>query len=429
MVVKQLWHTSIGIIFCYILKTLVQDLYFLTQKLSFSFVNAIIQFSYKAVEGEKSISTITKDDRDSLSKGMITENLLKHKNFTEYFVPGLYEACHAIEIFKKLYTIAEGDLGSDQESGRIKYIMMCLLPRLSVEKLKPLQKFKETQPLLLQFGTGSPPKLELCCSPSGSFGNTIACLITKHNWIITTDLDDKGPECLYHDAALLHPNEMSAEVALINKTEYFEVYVDLKMEHESQIFAIRRDISEAVKSVLEKMNRKLGIFEGFNCTCGRKKLPHTQYIKMEPETCQEYVICRHSYKGETKPFWIKAQLKSSTCMSPDKRQSQSLTQQSPANSQAENSTEWINPCAGFALRRSNEIFVGAVDPENIVPVLYSKRLLTKEEKQKATQQSSTACQRLEEIFKAMERRVHVDPQNFNTLLQALSEEPATERCR
>ena len=115
-----------------------------------------------------------------------------------------------------------------------------------------------------------------------------------------------------------------------------------------------------------------------------------------------------------------------SCMSPHKRQSQSLTQQSPANSEAENSTEWINPCAGFALRRSNEIFVGAVDPENIVPVLYSNGLLTKEEKQKATQQSSTACQRLEEIFKAMERRVHVDPQCFHTLLQALSKESATK---
>ncbi|CAI8025676.1 hypothetical protein GBAR_LOCUS14808 [Geodia barretti] len=115
-----------------------------------------------------------------------------------------------------------------------------------------------------------------------------------------------------------------------------------------------------------------------------------------------------------------------SCMSPYKRQSQSLTQQSPANSEAENSTEWINPCAELALQRSNEIFVRAVDPENIVPVLYSKRLLTKEENQKAAQQTSTASQRLKEIFEAMERRVHVDPQCYHTLLQALSEESATK---
>ena len=116
-----------------------------------------------------------------------------------------------------------------------------------------------------------------------------------------------------------------------------------------------------------------------------------------------------------------------SCMSPHKRQSQSLTQQSPANSQAENSTDWINPYAELrALQRSNVIFARGVDPENLVRVLYSKGLLTLEERDNATKQTSTVCQRLDEMFKTMERRVRINPQCFKTLLQALSEEPANE---
>ena len=113
--------------------------------------------------------------------------------------------------------------------------------------------------------------------------------------------------------------------------------------------------------------------------------------------------------------------------SESKRQSQSLTQPSSANSQAENATEWINSSAVLrALRRSNVIFTRGLDPENLVRVLYSQGLLTPEERDNATKQTSTTCQRLDEIFKAVERRVRVNPQCFKTLLLALSEEPAAE---
>ena len=76
------------------------------------------------------------------------------------------------------------------------------------------------------------------------------------------------------------------------------------------------------------------------------------------------------------------------------------------------------------LRRSNTVFTRGVDPDNMITVLYSNFLLTPEEKARATQQTLTAHQKLEEIFQAMERRIAVTPGDLHILIQALKAEPA-----
>ena len=272
-----------------------------------SIVDTIIQFSYMVMEGEGSIPNITRDDVDSLAKGIVTEDLLKHKTIAEMFVPGLYEPYHAIEILKRFYILAEGEFGKEPVGGSKvkKYMMMCLLLHKPVEKLEPLQKFKEIQPLRLHFGKDNPLEGKLCCSPSGSFGNTIACLISKYNWRIVTDMDDKEPKCLYHDAAMLHPRRSRLEVALINRTEYFEVYTDQKGEHESQACLVKRDVYDAAKSVLEKMEISLDIFEGFICTCGLKTVSHTKFFITDPERSEDVLLkCKYGHEEDSQTFWI-----------------------------------------------------------------------------------------------------------------------------
>ena len=271
-----------------------------------SIIDTIIKFSYMVMEGEGSIPNITRDVIDSLAKGIITEDLLKHKLLAEIFVLTLYEPCHAIKILKKFYTLAEGDFGDKSVKGSKvkKYMMMCLLPRKPVEKLGPLQRFKEIQPLRLHFGEGNPLEGKLCCSPSGSFGNMIACLISKHSWRIVTDMDDKEPKCFYHDAAMLHPKRGRLEVALMNRTEYFEVYADLKGKHESQACLVKRDVHDAAKSVLEKMEINLDIFQGFICTCGLKTVSYTKFFIMDPERLKYVLLkCKYGHEEDSQT-WI-----------------------------------------------------------------------------------------------------------------------------
>ena len=114
-----------------------------------------------------------------------------------------------------------------------------------------------------------------------------------------------------------------------------------------------------------------------------------------------------------------------SCKPSHNRMAQSQRQQSCTNSQFNHSTQWIKPYPEFrALQKCNDLFTRSLDPENLAPVLYSRGLLTLQEKERATQQTSTSSQKLDEIFKGMMRRVCVNPQCFKTILEALSEEQA-----
>ena len=67
-----------------------------------------------------------------------------------------------------------------------------------------------------------------------------------------------------------------------------------------------------------------------------------------------------------------------------------------------------------------------MDPDNLVKVLYSNMLLTREEREKAVQMTETDSQKLEEVVKALERRISADPAVFHTVVQAIMAEPALE---
>ena len=75
-----------------------------------------------------------------------------------------------------------------------------------------------------------------------------------------------------------------------------------------------------------------------------------------------------------------------------------------------------------ALRRSNFVFNSGVDPDYLITYLYSKFLLTPSEKSRAMEVATS--EKPEKIFTTMERRVSVRPEYFQTLLQALQDEPA-----
>ena len=289
-------------------------LVFLDPKILIHFVDTIIRFSYTMVEGNtggkemSSLPILTESEVQSLSKGMITEDLLKNSYLADKFVPGLFEACHAIEIFKKLYTIAEHSQKPGQEP---EYLMMCLLPRLSQSEFDArrdslISMPSKIKPLRIDFGVGDPPDWDLCCSPSGSFGSTIACLMSKYNW---KTVDYEQPECLYHNMAMLRPSKMGLEVTLVDKTKYFEVYVNTDPEDEEECKELPKvhiEIVSAVREVLETMHIKMTGAEGFECTCRRQKQNHTLYLMKDSAGNSKY-LCRNGYKKAPKTFWVEEQ--------------------------------------------------------------------------------------------------------------------------
>ena len=79
-----------------------------------------------------------------------------------------------------------------------------------------------------------------------------------------------------------------------------------------------------------------------------------------------------------------------------------------------------------ALRESYAAFKRGAEPNTIITMLYSKLLLTPEEKGKAKQKTLTVDEQLDVIFDCLERRVSADPSVLNQLIEVLLEEPALE---
>ena len=110
-----------------------------------------------------------------------------------------------------------------------------------------------------------------------------------------------------------------------------------------------------------------------------------------------------------------------SCMPRHKRMAQSQRQQISSG------PDWITPKVELrALRKSYEIFIKGACPDNLVSALFSNELLTPEERDRALLSALTDRQKLQEIYKAVERRVSVRCTDFHTLLQALRDEPAHE---
>ena len=219
-----------------------------------------------------------------MEKGIFTEQLLKHLEIAGNFVPGIFEAHHAIDIFENLHTIAK----VVEERKTTKYIMMCLLPRLKQEEFdsKEQSLIREctlVKPLLLHFGK--------YCAPNGCFGRTIACLMFHKNWKIQyTDASEETPECLTHDIVTLQSNIKQFKVTLVNNIKYFTVYVHA--EHSASMSRLRRVIVYAMKEVLKK---KMKVLQGFKCSICNSTPVH---ILPLPSMDASLIICE--YKPDTK---------------------------------------------------------------------------------------------------------------------------------
>ena len=223
-------------------------------------------------------------------------------------------------------------------------------------------------------------------------------------------------------------------------------------------FVATRNLSEAIEAVKEWFDKAIECFKQsmiYYCyttreitltipeaTKGRWSIvPKCQPPKIERELIWNYkkgqqppsIQLKMKWTGEGPPEEedIQIQLEGCsvesftlTCMSPKRRMSQSQVQNiSTTNS----TTNWIRHKAeSRALQKSSEIFINGACPDSLLAALYGRELLTSNEKEKAMKQSLTDGEKLQEIFKALERRVFINPEHFKTLLQVLRDESATK---
>ena len=80
-----------------------------------------------------------------------------------------------------------------------------------------------------------------------------------------------------------------------------------------------------------------------------------------------------------------------------------------------------------ALRKTAAIFRAGVDPSFIISALNNEELLTEPEWNQTTQKTLTDDERVDAVWKALVRRVAVDPSVFHLVVNILRNEPAMKK--
>ena len=194
-------------------------------------INAVVRFSYKVESGE--VRGIPWKVVSSLRDGIITEEILSHKQLTQCFIPGLYEPHDAIDLLCHTLTLAplSREVQSTPDSshpasstppppiGREKreYLMMCLQKPIPDKDLpQHLPPPSEIAPLVVQFAKN--------CVPLSCFSRTISCLLAMYDWKLSRG--DKGcPKCLAHNVVSLFKPRTPGQIVLVDSGNSFLVHI------------------------------------------------------------------------------------------------------------------------------------------------------------------------------------------------------------
>ena len=271
------------------------DVVFVRPQVPLDFVNAIVRFSYRVSEGD--IQGIPAKFVSSLQDAIITEEMLSHDELSSCFIPGLYEAQHAIKLFCHTFTIAS--LSHDRQQPKTsekaslqptsgmpsngkEYLMMCLLPAIPDEEF-PLHipSSSHIGPLVVKFTDD--------CVPISCFGSTISCLLSTFKWEVNRKIDGT-PKCLAHNIVSLSAPELPVKIVLVDSAHHITVYIDADEEDRDLFpeicFRVGKAVFGAVKKVFDIMRLTgIEVLPAVLCPCKESSEVHC--------ACHIEIMTRH----------------------------------------------------------------------------------------------------------------------------------------
>ena len=249
-------------------------------------INAIVRFSYKVESGD--VMGIKEKLASSLRDGIITEEILSHKQLTQCFIPGVYEPCDAIDLLCHTLTLAplSREVQSTPDSShpatstppppikreKREYLMMCLQKPIPNKDLpQHLPPPSEIAPLVIQFTKN--------CVPLSCFSRTISCLLAMYNWKLSRD--DKGsPKCLAHNVVSLYKPRTPGQIVLVDSGHSFQVHIRPgkgidRNDMAKVCFQVKETLFTAIKQVFDILHLDgISASPAFFCPCGRESLSH-----------------------------------------------------------------------------------------------------------------------------------------------------------
>ena len=270
------------------------DVVFVRPQIPLDFVNAIVRFSYRVSAGD--IQGIPAKFVSWLKDATITEEMLSHGELSSCFIPGLYEAQHALKLFRHTFTIAP--LSHDRQQPKTsqkslqptsgmpanckEYLMMCLLPAIPDEELpQHIPSSSHIEPLVVKFTDD--------CVPLSCFGCTISCLLSTFKWEVNRKVDGT-PECLAHNIVSLSDPDLPVKIVLVDSAHHITVYIDADDE-DRDLFPeicsrVGKAVFGAVKKVFDIMRlSEIEVSPAVLCPCKKSSEVHC--------ACHIEVLARH----------------------------------------------------------------------------------------------------------------------------------------
>ena len=258
------------------------DLIFTDPQAPLDFVNMVVAFSYKVIEG--GFKGLPVEYAISLKNGIITEEMLLHDSLSQCFVPGIYQPQHAIELFTHLGVIApmheketnhkksqikqqnqDSEQPTPKPSSNQMYLMPCLLQDLELAAIKRLLPRSSVAVFVVRFSND--------CVPNGTFVGSLSRLLSAHGWMICHK-EDGTPQCLAHNIVMLHDPKLPATITYVNATRHIELHVMcINADDFPSIFPqIRNTIFSAINTTIKIMRFvRITIEDAFLCNCDLSK--------------------------------------------------------------------------------------------------------------------------------------------------------------
>ena len=155
----------------------------------------------------------------------------------------------------------------------VEYLMMCLLtaiPDIDVLKFLPSD---QVSPIVMKFSNN--------CAPNGAFGNTVSCLISDFQWMISRKYEELHvtPQCLAHNVVTLSAYVAPVQITLVNSTKYFEIHVKCGCMEDVLLKKYCPQLLNTVLSAISKVFQTMRIDEievqpAFLCSCGSASSAH-----------------------------------------------------------------------------------------------------------------------------------------------------------
>ena len=209
------------------------------------------------------------------------EETLTQNTLTQCFIPGLYEACDAIDLLCHTLTLTplshEVQLTPDSshpaistppppiKREKIEYLMMCLQKPIPDKDLpQHLPPSSKIAPLVVQFTKN--------CVPLSCFSRTISCLLVMYDRKLSR-ADDGSPQCLAHNVISLYTPQTPGQVVLADMGHSLQVHIktngDIKPKSFPSIcFHVKETILAAIKHVFQLLNLAgIEVSSAFVCPC------------------------------------------------------------------------------------------------------------------------------------------------------------------